>query len=129
MDCMVCLCFWAPRHSLPGPSKPPRAGAISFWGDCLPAPAALQWRMAISMNREKTLEECKRHIDECAALLERISARAAVRLSGVRPTARRYQTGLLFSGSVPMTEKNALRINGESKLSVTCSQTGHDRTH
>jgi hypothetical protein len=29
--------------------------------------------MAISTNREKTLEECKRHIDECAALLERTS--------------------------------------------------------
>ncbi len=27
----------------------------------------------ISMNTEKTLEECKRHIDECAALLERTS--------------------------------------------------------
>jgi hypothetical protein len=26
-----------------------------------------------STNREKTLEECKRHIDECAALLERTS--------------------------------------------------------
>ena len=29
--------------------------------------------MAISTHREKTLEECKRHIDECAALLERTS--------------------------------------------------------
>ena len=29
--------------------------------------------MAISTKREKTLEECKRHIDECAALLERTS--------------------------------------------------------
>jgi len=48
-------------------------GPFLFWGDCLPAPAALQWRMAISTNREKTLEECKRHIDECAALLERTS--------------------------------------------------------
>jgi hypothetical protein len=30
-------------------------------------------RMVISMNmvREKTIEECKRHVDECAALLER----------------------------------------------------------
>jgi hypothetical protein len=73
MDCIVWLCFWAPRHSLHGPSVPPRAGAISFWGDCLPAPAALQWRMAISTHREKTLEECKRHIDECAALVERTS--------------------------------------------------------
>ena len=29
--------------------------------------------MVISMNmvREKTIEECKRHVDECAALLER----------------------------------------------------------
>jgi len=29
--------------------------------------------MAISMNMvpEKTIEECKRHVDECAALLER----------------------------------------------------------
>jgi len=85
--------------------------------------------MGISMNREKTLEECKRHIDECAALLERISARAAVRLSGVRPTARRYQTGLLFSGSVRMTEKDALRINGVSKFAVICWKHGDDRTH
>jgi len=32
-------------------------------------------RMTISMNTvtEKTLEECKRHVDECAALLERTS--------------------------------------------------------
>jgi Na+/H+-translocating membrane pyrophosphatase len=29
--------------------------------------------MAISTKREKTLEECKRQIDECAALLERTS--------------------------------------------------------
>ena len=29
--------------------------------------------MAISTKREETLEECKRHIDECAALLERTS--------------------------------------------------------
>ena len=29
--------------------------------------------MAIPTKREKTLEECKRHIDECAALLERTS--------------------------------------------------------
>ena len=27
--------------------------------------------MAISTKREKTLEECKRHIDVCSALLER----------------------------------------------------------
>jgi len=29
-------------------------------------------RMTISMNMvpEKTIEECKRHVDECAALLE-----------------------------------------------------------
>jgi len=32
-------------------------------------------RMTNSMNTvtEKTLEECKRHVDECAALLERTS--------------------------------------------------------
>jgi hypothetical protein len=32
-------------------------------------------RMPISMNMvtEETLEECKRHVDECAALLERTS--------------------------------------------------------
>jgi hypothetical protein len=32
-------------------------------------------RMTISMSMvpEKTIEECKRHIDECAALLERTS--------------------------------------------------------
>ena len=30
-------------------------------------------RMAIPMNTEETLEECKRHIDECAALLEKTS--------------------------------------------------------
>ena len=50
-------------------------GAVFFPvpGNCLPAPTALQWRMAVSTNREKTLEECKRHIDECAALLERTS--------------------------------------------------------
>jgi hypothetical protein len=32
-------------------------------------------RMTISMNMvtEETLEECKRHVDECAALLERTS--------------------------------------------------------
>ena len=29
--------------------------------------------MAISAKREKTLEECKRHIDGCAALLQRTS--------------------------------------------------------
>src|SRR4029077_11472154 len=29
--------------------------------------------MAIPMNTEETLEECKRHIDECAALLARTS--------------------------------------------------------
>jgi hypothetical protein len=31
--------------------------------------------MTISMNMvpEKTIEECKRHVDECAALLERTS--------------------------------------------------------
>jgi hypothetical protein len=53
-----CLCFWAPsKHNLHRLSVPPRAGAIS----------ALQWRMAISTNREKTLEECKRDVDECAA--------------------------------------------------------------
>jgi hypothetical protein len=32
-------------------------------------------RMTISMNMEpeETIEECKRHVDECAALLERTS--------------------------------------------------------
>jgi Na+/H+-translocating membrane pyrophosphatase len=32
-------------------------------------------RMTISMNMvtEETLEECRRHVDECAALLERTS--------------------------------------------------------
>ena len=32
-------------------------------------------RMSISMNMvpEKTIEECKRHVEECAALLERTS--------------------------------------------------------
>jgi hypothetical protein len=29
--------------------------------------------MGISTNKEKTLEEYKRHIDECSALLERTS--------------------------------------------------------
>ena len=29
--------------------------------------------MAIPTKREKMLEECRRHVDECAALLERTS--------------------------------------------------------
>jgi hypothetical protein len=36
---------------------------------------AIVWAQtsSINMGTEKTLEECKRHVDECAALLERTS--------------------------------------------------------
>jgi hypothetical protein len=34
-----------PKHNLHRPSAPPRAGAISFWGDCQPTSATLQWGM------------------------------------------------------------------------------------
>jgi hypothetical protein len=63
---------WLAWSGLPSWSLEARA-LLKRRGDCLSAVAALQWRMAISTNRENALEECKRHIDECAALLERTS--------------------------------------------------------